>query len=250
MFSTHTGNFPIGFRRGWSDWQKDASALIGWAHDHDFGVLDLGRDHSDVEAVTNAGLKIGSIDLLEWQPMFGADADARARSIEKNREFIAAATAKGVRNFFLVVLPADPQAPRSENFGYTTESLGALTSTLEENNARLVIEGYPGRGRVVLHARRVSRAVRGVSVAFDWHQLRSVAFGAHGHRSGALFEGVRRGASITFTAKTAKSPPPIYTNLAGNSPRLSNRIQPLARRHGVTRFPVRATRIGAKSAAF
>ena len=145
MFSTHTGNFPIGFRRG-GGWQKDASALIGWARDHDFSVLDLGRDHSDVEAVTNAGLKIGSIDLLEWQPMFGADADARAQSIEKNREFIAAATAKGVRNFFLVVLPADPQAPRSENFGYTTESLGALTSTLEENNARLVIEGYPGAG--------------------------------------------------------------------------------------------------------
>ena len=78
--------------------------------------------------------------------MFGADAGAREASIEKNKSYIAQAAAKGVRNFFLVVLPADPGAPRAENFGYATQSLGALTSTLEEHGARLVIEGYPGAG--------------------------------------------------------------------------------------------------------
>ncbi len=146
MFSTHTGNFPIGFRRGGSAWQKDVSSLIGWARDNGFAAIDLGRSHADVEAIRNAGLSVGSIDLLQWQPMFGADESARAEAIEKNKAFIAQSAAQGVRNFFLVVLPADPAAPRAENFGYTTASLGALTSTLEENDARLVIEGYPGAG--------------------------------------------------------------------------------------------------------
>lgn len=146
MFTTRTGNFPIGFRRGWSDWQKDVSAVIGWARDNGFGVLDLGRSHGDVAAVNDAGLNVGSIDLLEWQPMFGADKDARNQAIENNKTYIAQAADKGVSNFFLVVLPADTKASRADNFGYTVESLGALTSTLEEHNAQLVIEGYPGEG--------------------------------------------------------------------------------------------------------
>ena len=146
MFSTRTGNFPIGFRRGGGAWQKDIDALVSWAKTSGFAALDLGRNHDDVEAVTNAGLQVGSIDLLAWQPMFGADAQAREDAIEKNKSYIAQAAAKGARNFFLVVLPADPQLPRAENFGYTTEALGALIPTLEKNDARLVIEGYPGAG--------------------------------------------------------------------------------------------------------
>lgn len=146
MFTTRTGNFPIGFRRGGSDWQKDVSALTGWARDNGFGAIDLGRSHADAQAIKNAGLRVGSIDLLEWQPMFGADENARNAAIESNQKYIAEAAAKGVRNFFLVVLPADPAAPRAENFGYTTQSLSALTATLEANDARLVIEGYPGAG--------------------------------------------------------------------------------------------------------
>ena len=146
MFSTRTGNFPLGFRRGWSDWQKNASALIAWAGDNGFGTLDLGRDLSDIAAVRNAGLQVGSVDLLQWQPMFGADPNARREAVERNQDYIARAAEQGATNFFLVVLPADPGAPRAENFGYTVESLNALTQTLEAHNAHLVIEGYPGAG--------------------------------------------------------------------------------------------------------
>ena len=146
MFTTRTGNFPIGFRRGGGDWQKDISSLAGWARDNGFGVIDLGSSHADVEAVKNAGLSIGSIDLLGWQPMFGADEAARNQAIEKNKTYIEQAAAKGVRNFFLVVLPVDAKAPRAENFAYVTQSLGALVETLEANDAHLVIEGWPGPG--------------------------------------------------------------------------------------------------------
>ena len=146
MLTTRTGQFPLGFRRGGSDWQKDVSSLVGWARDNGLGVLDLGRSHADITAVKNAGLSVGSIDLLEWQPMFGADKAARAQAIENNKEYIARAAELGAHNFFLVVLPTDPAAPRAENFGYTVESLAALTPTLEQNDARLVIEGWPGAG--------------------------------------------------------------------------------------------------------
>lgn len=146
MFSTRTGNFPIGFRRGGSPWQKNTSGLIAWARDSGFGVVDLGRDLSDVAAMQRAELHIGSVDLLAWQPMFGADASARDEAIEQNKDFIARGAQQGVRNFFLVVLPADPSLGRAENFGYTTQSLGALVPALEQNDAHLVIEGYPGAG--------------------------------------------------------------------------------------------------------
>ena len=146
MFTTRTGNFPIGFRRGGSPWQKDASGLLAWARDNGFGVLDLGRDSGEIAAVSNAGLKVGSVDLLEWQPMFGADAGARAASVEKNQSYIKSACEAGARHFFTVILPADPALPRAENFGYAVESLKALAPTLEANGADLVIEGWPGPG--------------------------------------------------------------------------------------------------------
>lgn len=146
MFSTRTGNFPIGFRRGGSDWQKNTPGLIAWARDSGFGVVDLGRDLSDIAALQRADLQIGSVDLLEWQPMLGADATERDEAIEQNKNYIARGVAQGVRNFFLVILPADPSLSRAENFGYATLSLGALVPTLEQHNAHLVIEGYPGAG--------------------------------------------------------------------------------------------------------
>lgn len=146
MFTTRTGNFPIGFRRGGSDWQKEASALIGWARDNEFAAIDLGRSHADVEAIRNAGLSVGSVDLLEWQTLFNADKETRAQAIKRNKTYIAQAAAKGISNFFLVILPADQELPRAENFDYATQALSELTSTLEEHNAQVVIEGWPGAG--------------------------------------------------------------------------------------------------------
>ena len=41
--ATRSG-FPIGFRRGWTDWQKrDAAPLAGWAKQAGFDALDLTR---------------------------------------------------------------------------------------------------------------------------------------------------------------------------------------------------------------
>ena len=146
MFTTRTGNFPIGFRRGGGEWQQEISSLTKWAKENEFAALDLGSSHADVAAVRDAGLQVGSIDLPGWQGLFSADETTRAQTVEKCATYVAEAAAKGVSNFFMVILPADPKLPRAENFGYATQALGALAPTLEAHNAQVVIEGWPGAG--------------------------------------------------------------------------------------------------------
>lgn len=144
---TRTGNFPIGFRRGGGEWQKDLGALIDWAKSQDLSVIDLGRDGDEGAAmVRGAGLTVGSVDLAEWQNMISADRGRREEALARNRAYVQTCSEAGVRNYFLVMLPADPSLPRQENFGYMVESFGALAETLETHNGRLVIEGWPGPG--------------------------------------------------------------------------------------------------------
>lgn len=143
---TRTGNFPIGIRRGWSEWQKDLPALLDWAKSNDINVVDLGRDVEDAKVATAAGFHIGSIDLLEWGSMFSADAAKRKDAIAKNNAYIAEAAAAGAKKFFTVVMPEDPSLPRKENFGYAVEGLAGIASALETAGGQLVIEGYPGPG--------------------------------------------------------------------------------------------------------
>jgi sugar phosphate isomerase/epimerase len=147
MFTTRTGGFPIGFRRGWSDWQKDLDALVAWAKENGFAVIDLGSDADEVgKAVQAAGLGIGSADLRDWSGFLNPDPGVRRAAVEKNAEYIAAASKVGALNYFCVMLPADPKRPRAENYGYMIESFSELVPHLEAHGAHVVIEGWPGEG--------------------------------------------------------------------------------------------------------
>jgi sugar phosphate isomerase/epimerase len=146
MFKTQTGNFPIGVRRGWTEWQSDLTGFTSWAKDSGFSVVDLGSNVDDVAPAVQAGLKIGSVDLLSWGALLSSDSAKRADALAKNTEYIAAATAAGAKNFFCVMLPEDASKPRTENFGYVVEALNGLAPVLEQNGGKLVIEGYPGAG--------------------------------------------------------------------------------------------------------
>lgn len=147
MLTTRTGGFSIGFRRGWGDWQRDLDSLIAWSQANNLGVIDLGRDgDTSAKEVTKAGLKVGSVDLAEWQGMISADPMKRKDAVQRNAAYVEECAAGGAYNHFLVMLPEDPAKPRSENFGYMVESLNELAPHLEKHNARLVIEGWPGPG--------------------------------------------------------------------------------------------------------
>lgn len=144
---TRTGHFSIGFRRGWTDWQKEIDPLIAWSKQNELEAIDLGKDGDQVgKAVVEAGLRIGSIDLKEWHGMIAADAGLRREAIAANSAFVRTCAAYGPVNYFLVMLPKQPELPRAENFKYMVESFGELAPVLEQHNARIVIEGWPGPG--------------------------------------------------------------------------------------------------------
>ena len=147
MLKTRTGGFPIGFRRGWSDWQKDLPGALEWAASQGMSVIDLGRDGDESAKVAReAGFSIGSVDLAEWQGLLSPDGGKRRAAVQRNAEYVEACAVHGAHNHFLVMLPEDPARPRSENFGYMVESLNELSTFLEKHSSRLVIEGWPGPG--------------------------------------------------------------------------------------------------------
>ncbi len=144
---TRTGKFSIGFRRGWSDWQKNLAELLAWAQTQGLAVIDLGRDGDQtLKPALEAGLRVGSVDLRLWQEMLSPDKGKRAEAVAQNGDYIRACAAHGPRNHFLAMLPEKPELPRQENFGYMVESFNELAPILEEHQARIVIEGWPGPG--------------------------------------------------------------------------------------------------------
>jgi len=150
MGSTRTGNFPIGFRRMGCQWQQDLNAVIEWAKANSLEVIDLGRDADQIATqVVDAGLRVGSVDLAEWQGMISADKGKREEAVARNSEYIAACAAAGAMNHFIVMLPENKDLPPEENFGYMVESFNALAPTFEANSAHLVIEAWPGPGALV-----------------------------------------------------------------------------------------------------
>ncbi|MDE0631205.1 MAG: sugar phosphate isomerase/epimerase [Caldilineaceae bacterium] len=144
---TRTGNFPIGFRQVNANWNRDIPSLLEWAVENRLEAVDLTTDpESALGAVSDAGLRIGSIDLPDNKGMIAADPARRAEALARNSECIRACTASGPQNFFAVMLPEDPALPRLENYGYMVESFAALADVLEESGSHYVIEGWPGPG--------------------------------------------------------------------------------------------------------
>ena len=75
---TRTGNYPIGFRRGWTDWQKDIDSLIAWTKQNELEAMDLGKDANVVgQKVLDAGLRIGSVDLRDNKGMISPSRTTR-----------------------------------------------------------------------------------------------------------------------------------------------------------------------------
>ena len=140
-----TGGFPIGFRyTPLSEWSQNQTELIAWARENGFGALDIKGGAEQVAAVTAAGLRVGSVDLPEWQGMLSLDANKRRDAVARNRDAIEAWAATGEPlDYFVVMLPEEPSAPPRDVFKAMVASYTELAPVLEAHNAKLVIEGWP-----------------------------------------------------------------------------------------------------------
>ena len=142
---TRTGGFRIGFRVGWSDWQKDKVALATWGKDAGFSLIDLGAVSSDeVESVKATGIDVVSVDLPDWPALLSPDAGKRKAAVETCGGYIREMAANGVKVFFMVAIPEDGALPGKENFRLAVESLGALAAVAEAVGTMVVLEGWPG----------------------------------------------------------------------------------------------------------
>ena len=144
---TRMGNYPIGFRRGWGDWQRrDVGELAQWAKDACFAHLDLGwATPADVDAVHAAGLKLGSCDLLDFGNLLSSDAAKRKELLDRNLAYVEQIAAKGCRVFFTVVVPGDPARPRVENYRDALDGYAPICQAVADAGAVLAIEGAPGK---------------------------------------------------------------------------------------------------------
>jgi len=147
MARTRTGSFPIGFRRGWSDWQKDARQVIAFATQNGFEAIDFGsKQVADIKQAIDAGLRIGSVDLMQWPDLASPDAAKRRAAVEANMSMVKTLVSLGARNFFAVVIPEDKARNRKENFDFAVDGYGQLCAQLSSVDAKLVLEGWPGGG--------------------------------------------------------------------------------------------------------
>ena len=144
--STRTGQFPIGFRRGWSDWQKkDLASLANWAKSAGFEALDLGKaGKEELEILKAANLKLGTADLLDFGNIMASDLGKRKEVLEQNLTYVKSAAGLGVKLFFSVVIPGDHSAKRADNYKLALECYGPICEAAANAGAWVVIEGWPG----------------------------------------------------------------------------------------------------------
>jgi sugar phosphate isomerase/epimerase len=148
MSTTRTGNFPIGFRRGWSDWQKKSiKDLAQWTKASGFAVLDLMNiTPADLTTLKDAGIRIGSVDLLDFGKLMANDVGQRKELIQKNIDFVKQLAPAGAKVFFTCIIPGDPAKKRDENYKLAVESFTPIAQACAELGASLAIEGWPGGG--------------------------------------------------------------------------------------------------------
>lgn len=143
---TRTGNFPIGFRQGWTEWfKKDISKLCGWAAENGFEVIDLpGCTADDLSILKDHKLQLGTVDLLELSHLCATDEAKRKDVLARNLERIKTLAKLGVKKFFSVVIPGDAAKSRTENYDIAVKCYQPIAAACADAGATVYLEGWPG----------------------------------------------------------------------------------------------------------
>jgi sugar phosphate isomerase/epimerase len=142
---TRTGNFAVGFRRGWSDWQKDLAALAKWTKSNGLDGIDLGNPTpAEIQTLTGAGLRLGSVDLKDFGQITANDAAKRKDVVAANVAYVKQLAAAGAKVFFTCIMPGDIGKSRKDNYASALESFGPIAQAAQQAGTVIVIEGWPG----------------------------------------------------------------------------------------------------------
>lgn len=140
--------------------------MVAWTKAQNLSVIDLGGNCLEhLPAMKKNDIRIGSVDLQDWQGLISEDPAHQAASLALNESFISECSKWGVTNYFAVMLPKDTTKKRSENFALMMDSLGKLAKILEANNGKLVIEGWPGAGALCCTPEGYRACLQGTSSA-------------------------------------------------------------------------------------
>ncbi len=141
---THTGNYPIGFRRG-GGWQSDAQKVAKFAEENGFAAVDLGAaTDEDIKIIRDQGVAIGTCDLLDMGLLLSDDESERKSVTEKNKEYIQHLADQDLHLLFSAVIPKNKELTRQENYDLALKTLGELAGVAHEVGSQIVIEGWPG----------------------------------------------------------------------------------------------------------
>ncbi len=178
---TRTGGFEIGFRRGWSEWQKNIEGLLEWSKANDLAIIDIGTDAPEIApAFASAGIAIGTVDLPNGRSIFSDDLGKRDAAVEETAAFVEKCASFGIDKFFTVLIPEHKEKPRSENFATIVAALQMLVPALEKHHACIVIEGWPGPGALACTPegyRGVFREVPSKSMAVNYDPSHLIRMG-------------------------------------------------------------------------
>ena len=142
---TRTGGYRIGFRHGPSKWQKDLSTLARWARQQGCELIDLGQvSAADVKTVKDAGVDVVSADVLDGPALLSSDAGKRKDCIARNTAYFEQMAELGVRVFFTVLIPEDPDNDPENNFELAVQSYSPLADVADGLGVTIVLEGWPG----------------------------------------------------------------------------------------------------------
>lgn len=144
---TSTGDFPIGVRRGWGAWQRDLPAFLTWTKEERIAHVDLGNDADTLaDPLREAQATVGCVDLPGWKELLSPDPTRRRIAVDRAIAYVRRCAGIGITRFMTIMLPEDPARSREENFDHMIESYLEIAPVLEQSNAVLVIEGWPGPG--------------------------------------------------------------------------------------------------------
>jgi sugar phosphate isomerase/epimerase len=144
--ATRTGNFPVGFRRAGVEWQKDLGKLSKWSKQTGFEVIDFTHKSAgeDFKTLKDAGVSVGSVDLLDFGNIMATDTGKRKEVLDANLKYVKEAAANGAKAFFTCIIPADPAKKRAENYKLAVECYSPIAAACAEAGAALAVEGWPG----------------------------------------------------------------------------------------------------------